>query len=85
MIEEIALERKHTISSVIDSDNWDINQLSDIDVAIDFSNPSSALENIHKSFQIGVPIIVGTTGWYDQIEKVKSWCKDYFINRKQYI
>ena len=70
MIEEIALERKHTISSVIDSDNWDINQLSDIDVAVDFSVPKAAPINISKCVNANVPIVVGTTGWYKDLEKV---------------
>ena len=70
MIEEIALERKHTISSVIDSENWDINQLSDIDVAIDFSVPKAAVINISKCVNANVPIVVGTTGWYKDLEKV---------------
>ena len=70
MIEEIALERKHTISSIIDSDNWDINQLSDIDVAVDFSVPKAAAINISKCVNANVPIVVGTTGWYKDLEKV---------------
>ena len=70
MIEEIALERKHTISSVIDSDNWDINQLSDIDVAVDFSVPKAAAINISNCVNANVPIVVGTTGWYKDLEKV---------------
>ena len=77
LLEIKAKERGHNILKALNNPNWSKEDLLGSDVAIDFSNPSSAVENIHKSFQIGVPIIVGTTGWYDQIEKVKSWCKDY--------
>ena len=72
-----AQERGHNILKVLNKPSWSKEDLLGSDLAIDFSNPSSALENIHKSFQIGVPIIVGTTGWYGQIEKVKSWCFEY--------
>jgi 4-hydroxy-tetrahydrodipicolinate reductase len=77
LLEIKAKERKHIILKVLNNPKWSKEDLVGCDVAIDFSNPSSALENIHKSFQIGVPIVVGTTGWYDQIEKVKFWCNKY--------
>ena len=77
LLEIKAKERGHHIIKVLNNPNWSKEDLLGSDVAIDFSNPFSAVENIHKSFKIGVPIIVGTTGWYDQIEKVKSWCNVY--------
>lgn len=77
LLEIKAQERKHVISKILDHPNWSKEDLLGCDVAIDFSNPSSALENIYKSFKIGIPIIVGTTGWYGQINEVKSWCKEY--------
>jgi 4-hydroxy-tetrahydrodipicolinate reductase len=43
-----------------------------IDVAVDFSIPSAAVENIERISALGVNIVVGTTGWLEQIEHVKA-------------
>lgn len=43
-----------------------------IDVAIDFSFPETALDNIKKSVDYGVNLVMGTTGWYDKLEEVKK-------------
>ncbi len=72
MIEETSLDRNHTISSIIDSDNWSINQLKDADIAIDFSVPNCASINISKCLNNNIPVVVGTTGWYDDWDKVKD-------------
>ena len=77
LLEIKAEERGHSIFKVLNNPNWLKEDLLGSDVAIDFSNPNSALENIYKSFQIGIPIVVGTTGWYEEVEKVKSWCDEY--------
>jgi 4-hydroxy-tetrahydrodipicolinate reductase len=72
MIEEISLDRNHTISTILDSNNWSINQLNDADVAIDFSVPESAVKNISNCIKRKIPVVVGTTGWYNDWEKVKQ-------------
>ena len=56
---------------------WNSQDLIGCDVAIDFSTPHSAVHNIRKSFEMGIPIIVGTTGWNQHLKKVKDWCKEY--------
>lgn len=74
-IEKIALNRNHTISFKITSKNLaDIDSISfeNTDVIIEFSRPESVLENIYKAIDIKVPIVVGTTGWNDNIEKVEQ-------------
>jgi 4-hydroxy-tetrahydrodipicolinate reductase len=48
--------------------------LHNVDVAIDFSMPTAAVDNILKCFEAKVPIVVGTTGWYDQFEIIKQKC-----------
>ncbi|MFT5244855.1 MAG: 4-hydroxy-tetrahydrodipicolinate reductase, partial [Psychroserpens sp.] len=73
-IETIALERGHSISLKISSAS-EIFSLQDCDVAIDFSLPSSAVTNISKCLETGVPVISGTTGWLDQYDKVVSLCE----------
>ena len=42
---------------------------------IEFSQPSSAVSNIHKCFDVKVPVVVGTTGWYDQLDDVVNQCQ----------
>lgn len=74
-IETIALERGHSISARISSANlndWNYVDLSNTDVAIEFSRPESVLENISNCLDKGIPLVVGTTGWYDHIESIKA-------------
>ena len=76
-IEKAALERNHEILLRIDSQaEIDTEDLSKAEVAIDFSTPSSASYNIFKCFDVGVPIIVGTTGWSDKLEEIKQKCME---------
>ena len=61
MIEGIALERGHEIVARIDAgDDFD---LKEADVAIEFTTPATAKENILRAWAQGVPVICGTTGW----------------------
>jgi|TARA_B110000503_G_scaffold143545_1_gene245700 4-hydroxy-tetrahydrodipicolinate reductase len=64
-IEKLALERGHTIATIIDSSDFNIQELDESDVAIEFTQPDAAVANIHKCFEANTPIIVGTTGWYE--------------------
>ncbi|MHB8261229.1 MAG: 4-hydroxy-tetrahydrodipicolinate reductase [Bacteroidia bacterium] len=75
-IEQIALQRNHTIVLKIDKDNTHTTQeqLKQADVAIEFSTPHTVIANIIKCFNAQLPIVVGTTGWYDTFEEVKSIC-----------
>ncbi|MCX6306941.1 MAG: 4-hydroxy-tetrahydrodipicolinate reductase [Bacteroidetes bacterium] len=78
-IEKLALKRGHEIVAILDSlEDWenDENQLSDADVAIDFSTPVSIVENIYHCFDVNMPVVVGTTGWLDDLEKVRQDCLD---------
>lgn len=77
-IESVAKERDHDVAAIIDSeDDWmeKISILRDCDVAIDFSTPGTAVDNIMKCFSINVPIVVGTTGWYEHLESVIHDCQ----------
>ena len=49
--------------------------LKNADVVIDFSWPASAVDNIRRSFDLKLPVVIGTTGWYDKMEQVKEWCR----------
>lgn len=74
-IEQIALERGHKITYKRDKDHEE-GQLSAIDVAINFSVPNAALDNILEAFDHGIPVVCGTTGWLDQLEDVHQACQE---------
>jgi 4-hydroxy-tetrahydrodipicolinate reductase len=79
-IEKIALERNHEIVLIIDIDNaGDLNpdNLKKADVAIDFSTPDSAFNNIMKCFEVSIPIVCGTTGWLDKFDEVVNYCRNF--------
>jgi 4-hydroxy-tetrahydrodipicolinate reductase len=76
-IEKLAEKRGHEIVLALDSlEDWenDENLLGEADVAIDFSTPVSVVENIYHCFDANMPIVVGTTGWLDDLEKVQQDC-----------
>ncbi len=77
-IEKIALESGHTISLIVKDDNelmkLDSNQS---DIAIEFTQPSSAFKNISYCIQQNIPVISGTTGWLDRLPEVEKQCKKY--------
>ncbi|MDG2226526.1 MAG: 4-hydroxy-tetrahydrodipicolinate reductase [Flavobacteriales bacterium] len=74
VIEEIALQRGHSIDLKVNQTNLDFDLLSDCDVAIEFSAPESAVKNINKCFEANVPVVVGTTGWYAEFNAVQERC-----------
>lgn len=79
MIETIALERGHEIVLKINIDNTDdLNQenLSKADVAIEFTNPHSAFENVTRCIEWGVPVVSGSTGWNDKLPEAKKLCEE---------
>jgi 4-hydroxy-tetrahydrodipicolinate reductase len=76
-IEAIAVERGHTISLKVTSQNsneFTIENLAHADVAIEFTNPESAIENLYKCFDANVPVVCGSTGWLSKVEDVKENC-----------
>lgn len=79
IIEQIAVERGHTISHAIHKDNTEeLAQVSahTTDVAIEFSEPGAAYENIMHCLQKGVPVVSGTTGWLDKKPAVEAFCNE---------
>ncbi len=76
-VEKIAVAKNHEIVYKVTLENA-MNfmpiSLENVDVAIDFSMPSAAADNILKCFEARVPIIVGTTGWYEQFDEIKEKC-----------
>jgi 4-hydroxy-tetrahydrodipicolinate reductase len=72
-IEKIALTRNHTIIHKIEGDisSYDF---SEVDVAIDFSIPTAAFDNIIHCIKQQVPVISGTTGWLEKYDEVVKLC-----------
>lgn len=76
-IEQVARENGHEISLIIDiSNKADLTSgnLRKADVAIEFSNPAAAYENITTCLKAGVPVVCGTTGWLDKLTDVQQLC-----------
>jgi 4-hydroxy-tetrahydrodipicolinate reductase len=77
-IEEIALQRGHTIVLKIDIDNADQftkANLDKADAAIEFTGPHSAFENVKKLMSFGTATVCGSTGWLDKLEEIHNDCK----------
>jgi len=76
-IEQIALQRNHTIVLKINRSNIKeitVQQLKQADVAIEFSTPDTVIENIYKCFDANLSIVAGTTGWYNKFDEIKNAC-----------
>jgi len=79
-IEKMAKEQGHDIVLKIDVTNYDdltSENLRKADVAIEFTRPESAMNNILSCFKAGIPIVSGTTGWVEKKEEVDALCKSY--------
>ena len=77
-IETIALNIGHEIILKIDiQNNQDFTEtaLQQAHVAIEFTGPHSAYENVKKCIEWGVPVVSGSTGWLDRWDEIKSLCE----------
>lgn len=74
-IEQIALERNHTITLKTTSKTSNID-LQNVDVAIDFSVPSKAFDNISTAINQNIPVISGTTGWLNRYQDIVALCEE---------
>jgi 4-hydroxy-tetrahydrodipicolinate reductase len=77
-IEAIAIKRGHVIKLIVDQDNTDdLNEtnLKEVDVAIEFSSPGTAFNNIIKCFSAKIPVVSGTTGWLEDYDKAILICE----------
>jgi 4-hydroxy-tetrahydrodipicolinate reductase len=76
-IEQIAIQKGHTIVLKIDIDNADAmttGNLHQADVAIEFTGAASAPNNIKKCLDAGVPVVSGSTGWLERWHEVETYC-----------
>ena len=76
-IEQIAISRGHSIVLKIDIQNQDeltFENLSQANVAIEFTGPGTAVKNYLLCFEAGVPVVSGTTGWLEKKGEVENAC-----------
>ncbi len=74
-IEEIAVQRGHSIVTKIDVENADQftkENLTKADVAIEFTGPHSAFDNLKKLIQFGTATVCGSTGWLEKLDEIKT-------------
>lgn len=75
-VEQVALERNHTILHRIDNAAQTTSEkLAEADAVIEFTTPDAAPDNILKCIEAGIPVVAGTTGWYDRFDEVSNACK----------
>lgn len=78
-VEQVALSRGHEVAYCIDTDeDWhkNIDGIADCDVVIEFSTPDTAISNIEKCFELNIPVVVGTTGWYAYLDAIRRRCEN---------
>lgn len=77
-IERILLSRGHSIPLIIDVNNSQdlcAERLQEVDLAIEFTTPQTAFQNIITCLEAGTPVVCGTTAWLDRLDKVKALCE----------
>ena len=78
-IHKLAEKRGHEIVLIIDNDDeWQEKGplLKEAEVALEFTTPDSAVDNIMHCFKADIPVIVGTTGWIEDIDNIRRKCMD---------
>ena len=81
LVGEVGKERGHEVRSLGSEENQDgraltADLLGQVDVAIDFTTPHAVIPNVIRCAEAKVPIVIGTTGWYQHIDKVRELIKE---------
>lgn len=79
-IEKVLIERGHEVALRIDVDNraelMTPEKMAGVDVAIEFTSPATAFDNITQCIKMGVPVLSGSTGWLERKAEVDALCKE---------
>lgn len=78
-IERVLLQRGHTVALIIDynnTENLNTQSLAGIDVAIEFTTPTTAFDNIITCLKAGVAVVSGTTGWIKRLPEAQNLCRE---------
>ena len=76
-IEQIASQKGHEIVLKIDLSNiaeFTKDNLAKADIAIEFTSPHTAFENVKKCLEYGIPVVCGSTGWLDRWNEIETLC-----------
>ena len=76
-IEQVLLQRGHSVALIIDQENaHDLcaEKLAEVDVAIEFTTPTTAYSNVRTCIECGTPVVSGTTGWHEQLAELQELC-----------
>ncbi len=79
-IEKLAIKREHEILLIINNqEDWKNHGefLPNADIAIEFSTPSTVVDNIYQCFNANVPVVTGTTGWLEEQAKIRKNCVEH--------
>src|SRR5262249_3288611 len=72
VIEEAARRKGLEVVAIVDPLGGSRGEIGQADVCIDFTEPAAALGNIGRAADAGLSIVVGTTGWYDQLDQARQ-------------
>ena len=78
-IEQVLLQRGHSVALIIDQENaHDLcaEKLAGVDVAIEFTTPTTAYSNVRTCIECGTPVVSGTTGWHEQLAELQELCRE---------
>ena len=78
-IEQVLIQRGHTVVLIIDQNNTEdlcAEKLAGVDVAIEFTTPDTAYNNVHTCIECGTPVVCGTTGWHDRLVELQNLCRE---------
>ncbi len=78
-IERLANEQGHVVHAIVtksDDSNSAFNKLQGADVAIEFSTPDAAVDNLLTCFKAGVNVVCGTTGWTKRMPEITAACSE---------
>jgi 4-hydroxy-tetrahydrodipicolinate reductase len=81
LVAEVAAHRGHQVRTLSGKDNPDgrgltLELLRQTDVVIDFTTPQAVIGNIVRCAEARVPLVVGTTGWYQQLDRIRQLILD---------
>ena len=82
LVAEVARERGHSVRALDVDENQHASaltkaNLAGVDAVIDFTTPQAAVENMRAVLALGGNIVVGTTGWYESLDEMKSLAKQF--------
>ncbi len=72
MVEAAAVRASLEVVAIVNSSGAVRGSLADADVCIEFSEPAAVVENVKMAAAHNIPIVVGTTGWYDKMDEVRG-------------